>query len=68
MTAASDSIANEHELAPQSGHCIAVARDLLDLSPEAPHSEHAAAVPGLFRTQFAKARAVWFWHWAVTAR
>ena len=58
MTAAIESIANAHELAAHSGHCIAVALDLLDLSPEAPRSEHAAAVPRLFWTQFAKARAV----------
>ena len=50
-------MANARELPAQSGHCIAVARDLLGLSREASRSERVSALPGLFRTQFSKARA-----------
>ena len=48
-------MANARELPVQSGHCIAVARDLLNLSLEAWRSERVSVVPGLLGTQFAKA-------------
>jgi hypothetical protein len=55
LTAASESTGNAHELAVQSGHCIAVASGLLDLRLEAPRSEHAVAAPALIWTQLAEA-------------